>query len=720
MREDLIAQLATWRGLGEAYYDYRGELRRFDTATKAAILRAMGVRVDEDAALLAELGALQTADLRALAPPVAASNGAHIGFSINVSAAELGAELLWSVRCEDGAALAGGVSTADCPELWRGELEGSWITRRRFELPPALPPGYHELVLRIAGGAPRSCLLIISPPGCYEPAALGAGLRLWGVAVQLYTVRSRDNWGIGDFADLEAMVRGFAAHGAGFIGLNPLHALASADPDQASPYGASDRRFLNVLYLAVPAVAEFATCAEARARVAEPSFQGRLAALRAAALVDYRGVAAVKFEILRLLHAEFRARHIAVSSARALEFAAFVAAGGIGLERYARFEALDGHLHATQGVPSGWMNWPAPFRDPAGAAVERFAAEHREEVEFFVYLQWLAQTQLSAAQTLAHGLGMPVGLYGDYAVGASAAGAEVWSNPGNFRLGAEIGAPPDPIALKGQGWGIPPQDPAAMRAERFAAFRGVIRENMRRYGALRLDHVMSLFRLWWVPGGGSPADGCYVHYPLHELMMILALESARERCLVVGEDLGVVSDEVREAMTQYGLYRYKVMIFEKDGDRFRRPEEYPQRALATVSTHDMPTIHSYWDGLDIELRERLNLYPDAAMLAQVRAERAADRAALGDALAAVGEPGSGGPFTPALALGMHRYLAGSSAALVAVQIEDLLGMVDPVNVPGTHTEYPNWRRKLDTSLEQIFARADLTEALGAIDRARRR
>lgn len=259
-----------------------------------------------------------------------------------------------------------------------------------------------------------------------------------------------------------------------------------------------------------------------------------------------------------------------------------------------------------------------------------------------------------------------------------------------------------------------------MRAERFAAFRGVIRENMRRYGALRLDHVMSLFRLWWVPGGGSPADGCYVHYPLHELMMILALESARERCLVVGEDLGVVSDEVREAMTQYGLYRYKVMIFEKDGDRFRRPEEYPQRALATVSTHDMPTIHSYWDGLDIELRERLNLYPDAAMLAQVRAERAADRAALGDALAALGAPGSGGPFTPALALAMHRYLAGSSAALVAVQIEDLLGMVDPVNVPGTHTEYPNWRRKLDTSLEQIFARADLTEALGAIDRARRR
>lgn len=721
MREDLIAQLAKWRGLGEAYYDYRGELRRFDTATQAAILRAMGVRVDDEAALLAELGALQTADWRALAPPVAASNGAHIGFSINVSAAELGAQLLWSVRCEDGAALAGGVSTADCPELWRGELEGSWITRRRFELPPALPPGYHELELRIAGGAPRSCLLIISPPGCYEPAALGAGLRLWGVAVQLYSVRSRDNWGIGDFADLEAMVRGFAAHGAGFIGLNPLHALASADPDQASPYGASDRRFLNVLYLAVPSVAEFATCAEARARVAEPSFQARLAALRTAALVDYRGVAAVKFEILRLLHADFRARKVAISGARALEFAAFVAAGGIALERYARFEALDGYLHATLGVPSGWMNWPAPFHDPAGAAVERFAAEHREQVDFFLYLQWLAQTQLSAAQALAQRLGMPVGLYGDYAVGASAAGAEVWSDPGNFRLGAEIGAPPDPIALKGQGWGIPPQDPAAMRAQRFGAFRGVIRENMRRYGALRLDHVMSLFRLWWVPGGGSPADGCYVHYPLHELMMILALESARERCLVVGEDLGVVSDEVREAMTHYGLYRYKVMIFEKDGGRFRRPEEYPQRALATVSTHDMPTIHSYWDGLDIDLRARLNLYPDAAMLAQVRAERARDRAALGDALTAAGSATApGGPFTPALALAMHRYLAGSSAALVAVQLEDLLGMIDPVNVPGTYTEYPNWRRKLDTSLEEIFARADLTEALGAIDRARRR
>jgi 4-alpha-glucanotransferase len=222
---------------------------------------------------------------------------------------------------------------------------------------------------------------------------------------------------------------------------------------------------------------------------------------------------------------------------------------------------------------------------------------------------------------------MPIGLYGDYAVGASPSGSETWADRTSYRLGAEIGAPPDPLALKGQGWGLPPQDPQAMVNARLEGFAALIRANMQSYGAMRIDHVMSLFRLWWVPSGQSPTDGAYVHYPLHLLFAIVALESVRHGCLVVGEDLGVVPDEMRRAMPQYGLYHYKVMLFEKVGGRFRRPDEYLPAALATVTTHDLPTLASYWSGADIELRERLNLYPGEEIRCARRGSRRRTRPA---------------------------------------------------------------------------------------------
>ena len=375
------------------------------------------------------------------------------------------------------------------------------------------------------------------------------------------------------------------------------------------------------------------------------------------------------------------------------------------------------------------MNWPEQFHDPAGPAVVQFAADHATEVQFFLYLQWLADTQLTQAQALARALGMPIGLYGDYAVGANASGSECWSDRETYRLGAEIGAPPDPLALKGQGWGIPPPDPQVMERDRLQGFVRLIRANMRYYGALRLDHVMSLFRLWWVAAHRSPLAGAYVHYPVDQLMTIVALESARAQCLVVGEDLGVVPDEMRRAMPQYGVYHYKVVLFEKSGGRFRRPEDYVRQALATVTTHDMPTLRAYWQGLDIDLRERLDLYPSAESLAAVRHERDLDRIALLAALQEQGllppapdEAAQGAfksvPFTPQLAQALHLYLARSNAGLAAVQIDDLLGLSDPVNVPGTSHEYPNWQRKLDADLEAIVTRADLAEELRAIDRMR--
>jgi len=724
MDAELIRQLAALRGLGDAYHDYRGELRYFSLETKSAILEAMGCKLDDAAALGEQIRALEAQRSRNLLPPIAAARGKRIGVDLNITGSQFGSALVWNLKLEDGSSRQGALSTADCPETWRGESAGAWITRRRFELPIDLPPGYHELQAQVGGGPMQSCLLILSEPACYEPPAIAAGGRLWGVAVQLYTVRSRDNWGIGDFQDLGRLIRWLAPLGAGFIGVNPLHALSPAEPERSSPYSASSRHFLNVLYISVPAVPEFSSCDAAQQRMADPEFAARLAQLREAPLVDYKGVADAKFELLKILHSDFHKTQLVHGGARAERFRAFVTAGGDALRKHASFDALDRHLRGSLGTHSGWMSWPHKFHDPSGGALRRYAAEHSTDVEFFVYLQWLAHEQLMQAQGLARELGMPIGIYGDYAVGASASGSETWVDRTSYRLQAEIGAPPDALALNGQGWGIPPPDPLAMQNERLRGFIRLIRANMRYYGALRLDHVMSLFRLWWVPPQMSPLEGAYVHYPVHQLLTVLALESQRNHCLVVGEDLGVVPDEMRVSMPQFGIYHYKVMLFEKNGAVFRKPGEYVRQALATVTTHDMPTLRGYWEGRDIELRTRLKLYPNAQMQAQVARERDEDRVALLAALRAQGlapqRPATvHEPFTSELAQAMHQYLARSSAALASLQIEDLLGMEDPVNVPGTSSEYPNWQRKLSADVEDIALRADLAAALAEIDRARR-
>jgi 4-alpha-glucanotransferase len=720
----LVEKLARLRGIGDAYRDYRGELQHFSLETKTGILRAMGCAVEDSAALAAEIRQLESARARKFLPALVTVRGSRVGFEINVTAREFGATLLWTLKLENGERRGGAVSSADCREVWRGDVEGTWITRRHLDVPVDVPPGYHELELKIGGGSVERCLLISSPAQCFEPSSVVAGSRLWGVAVQLYTLRSEENWGIGDFRDLRSLIRWAAPQGAAFIGLNPLHAMSPAEPARCSPYSASSRHFLNVLYISVPAVPEFEECPAARARLDDPLIAERLARLRECPLVDYEGVAALKFEFLEMLHQDFNDRHLRVVSERGRSFRNFLAAGGEPLRMHARFDALDRHFNRSHGGGAGWLGWPEEYRDVNGKAATRFAAEHPAAVEFFAYLQWLAHEQLLSAQALTIEMGMPIGLYGDYAVGANPSGSETWADQASYSMSAEIGAPPDPLALRGQGWGIPPQDPATMLSQRLQGFIRMIRNNMRYYGALRLDHVMSLCRLWWVPSGFSPRDGAYVHYPLEQLLTVLALESARAHCLVVGEDLGVVPDEMRRAMPEFGLYHYKVLLFEQSDGRFRAPQEYVKRALATVTTHDMPTLLSYWEGRDIELRRLLQLYPSADIEREVVEARTRDREALLTALREQGLQPPGGftatqPFTAELALALHLYLARSAATLVAVQIEDLLGMAEPVNVPGTYTEYPNWQRKVSQTIEAVAARQDLAAQLAAINEARR-
>ena len=724
MLDSLLQQLARQRGIGDAYHNWRGELLHIGQHTKTAILAAMGYATNDARAIEHELHADAVRYMGQLLPPVVVLHPHRTSVTVAVPVDGLGGSLRWTVTLADGNERNGEVHAGSMQEHERRELDGRWQTRRELHLPADLPHGYHALRVELDSGVAASGTLVVAPQQSFEPRVLREGARLWGVAVQLYTLRSPGNWGMGDFADLQRVVRECAGQGAAFIGLNPLHALIPGNPWQFSPYSASSRHFLNVMYIAVEQVPEYARCDAARAHVQRQGFQAELARLRGTAAVDYPGVANAKLPVLRLLFTQFQRDRAAGRLERAGQFAAFIEERGDSLRLHALHDALDERMRAEDGNRWGWPVWPEQYRDPANPAVQAFAQANADLVEFYAWLQWLADTQLGEAQALARSLGMPIGLYGDYAVGVNPSGSETWSDQALYRKGAGVGAPPDALALKGQDWGLPPQDPNVLLAEQYRPFRNLIAANMRHFGALRLDHVMALFRQWWVPAGLGSTDGGYVHYPLDDLMSVLALESERHSCLVVGEDLGTVPPEMSHAMNERAVYSYRVLLFEKRADgSFIAPRDYPRRAIATITTHDLPTLLGYWSASDIELRRVLSLYPSDEIRLQVLEERVRDRHALLAALAAEGlqVPGcdaSPGSYSTRLSRAIHVFLARTAAALVVVQAEDLLGMADPVNVPGTSDEHANWQRKMNRDIGSMFADESVRELLRDVHAAR--
>jgi (1->4)-alpha-D-glucan 1-alpha-D-glucosylmutase len=519
-----------------------------------------------------------------------------------------------------------------------------------------------------------------------------------------------------------------ARNGASTVGINPLHALFPNNPGHASPYSPSSRQFLNVMYLDVEAVAEFAECEAARKKVARSAFQAKLQALRTACLVDYAIVAALKFEILELLFRHFRRQHLESHSAPARAFREYQAERGEELRQFALYQALQDHLDRSNGQPMGWPEWPESLRSPESDEVAAFAAAHLERIEFFQYLQWQAEQQLGAAGRRSHELGLAVGLYQDLAVGVERGGAETWIHKDLYALDARIGCPPDDFNPLGQDWGLPPWVPERLQEAGYAPYIAMLRANMRIAGALRVDHVMGLMRLYWVPPGMKGDQGAYVSYPFRDLLGILVLESQRNQCLIVGEDLGTVPPAVREAMQEFGLLSLRLFYFERNWDtgNFRPPEEYPAQALVAVSTHDLPTLTGFWSGVDLDLRTALNLYPSAELRSAQIESRKQDRTRLLSALQREGilpeglaaDSGGHSAMSSALNQAVHQYIARSPAQIALVQAEDLLGERDQANLPGTTTQYPSWQRKLSLSLEGWEECADISGISHAVMRER--
>lgn len=611
-------------------------------------------------------------------------------------------------------------------------------TRLELPLPGELEPGYYGLSLEVGIGSRLErgeTLLIVAPPRVYSPPFLAQGQRLWGLSLPLYALKSERHWGIGDFSDLREVTDWAGELGAAFVGVNPLHAHSPEEQGDPSPYSPSSRVFRDFLYLDPEAVPEFKDNPAAQALVTSPEIKALQSRVQAAPLVDYPAVYRLKRQILGLLYKKFRERHGPPEhprTARGREFRRFLGDGGLPLLRFGQYCALAETLDCGD-----WHGWPREYQHPENPAVAAFAQENREKIHLHQYLQWLVAAQLEETQTRAREQGLPFTLYQDLALGAE--GAETWAHPHLFARGASLGAPPDAFNPRGQNWGLPPLLPQRLRQEGYRLFIDILRANLPLDGLLRLDHVMGLFRLFWIPQGRGAAEGAYVHYPSRELLAILTLESQRRRTLIIGEDLGTVAPRIRRELARRGILSYRVFYFERTGDQhFKAPEDYPRHAMAAVTTHDLPTLAGYWQGEDIRLKSTLGLYPQDHLAAADTATRAQDRERLLEALGLEEKEvggGSQGPVAQAfqpmgtsapapepppptpygdyeekapgeacpeeVRFGVLEYLARSKAALLEVRLEEIFGVPHQQNLPGTTTQYPNWRRKLPLTLKEM-------------------
>jgi malto-oligosyltrehalose trehalohydrolase/4-alpha-glucanotransferase len=699
-----LQALAERMGISSEYRDARGNLVRTTEQTQRKLLSAMGVRVNDEHEAAAALDALEVESWRQPLPSVRVITAGQERVTVDVVVAADVERLSWQLTLEDGTQQHATVEIGWLELLESRTVDGRDLQRRRVEFDGDIPWGYHQLAIEPGG----QTTLVVTPGTCWLPPELQNRERLWGLAAQLYLLRSAENWGIGDFSDLSRLVRLGASKGADVIGLNPLHALFEDAPEHASPYSPASRLLLNTLNIDLQAIPELKRSAAARRLVESPDFQGRLSACRASRLVDYATVADLKMKAFKVLFADCRA----AAGPRWDAFQAFRRERGAELEQGCLFLALRGHFAHSGEARADWHAWPPEYQSHGSREVASFAREHAEDVELMAWLQWVAEDQLRAAAHTALEQHMRIGLYRDLAVGADRAGAETWANPRTVVSGAQVGAPPDIFNPAGQNWGLPPFNPHALRAEAYRSFIQLIRANMRCAGGLRIDHAMALQQLYWVAQGDTPRDGAYVRYPLEDLVGILALESHRQHCLIVGEDLGTVPEGFRERMASANILSYRVLFFEQDFStgEFISPRDYPFLALAVVGSHDLPTLRGWWMALDIDLKERLGLFPDAREAARQRSVRDRDKHELLKALRRERLlEGESEPSFSALVRAVHGFLARTNSALVMAQLDDITDETEPVNVPATSNEHPNWRRRLSLTLDELSGSARLSD-----------
>ncbi|MFE1285277.1 4-alpha-glucanotransferase [Streptomyces sp. NPDC058751] len=647
-----LSELAELHGVAHAYSPSPGRTVTAPDTALVAVLAALGVDASTPEAVRAALARHEAETAGRLLPPTLVCWG-------GVLPAEVAA-------LPDGTRL--GVTTE------QGE------SRDRAD---GLPPGVHTLHATAPDGRTADAHLVVAPTRLPAPSG-----RVHGLLVQLYSLLSRRSWGMGDLGDLaELTAWAGRALGAGFVQVNPLHAAVPGDPTDPSPYRPSSRRFPDPVHLRVEDVPEY-PYAEDQDRLrtlAERAGRLRDAVLRKGALIDRDAVWDLKREALAMVRA------VPLGPGRQAAYADFLAEEGRALEDHATWCAL-AEVHG-----SDWRNWPVALRDPRSSATARARAELMDRVDFHSRLAWLTEAQLARAQRSARDAGMAVGLVHDLAVGVHPDGADAWAQQEYFAAGMSVGAPPDAFNARGQDWGLPPWRPDRLAASGYAPYRRLLRALLRNAGALRIDHVMGLFRLWWIPAGRPPTEGAYVRHDAEAMLAILVLEASRAGALVIGEDLGTVEPGVREKLRERGVLGTSVLWFERDweGDGLPLPPDaWRADCLATATTHDLPPTAARFTGEHVELRDRLGL-----LAGSLDAERAAAAADVREWLALLSRlgllrgPSGGAPASveEAEIQAVHRFLLRTPARMIGIWLPDAVGDRRPQNLPGTWDEYPNWR-----------------------------
>jgi 4-alpha-glucanotransferase len=673
-----LAELAAAHGVATEFWDWRGQHVRVPRSTVTAVLAALGVPVGTDDEVRAALRARDEAPWRLMVPRVVVTRSGTVR-DVFVHVPH-GSPVEVSVRPEDGS------PPRQLVQVDRyvppRPIDGALVGEATFELPADLPLGWHELHAT-SGDLGACCPVVVTPSFLGLPPSMPDG-PVWGFMTQLYAVRSRASWDHGDLADLRELARWSATDlGAGFVLVNPMHAPSPSPPLEPSPYLPVTRRFVSPLYLRVEDVEEYAALGDvARGQVE------RIAAAQqlwntSGSLLDRDTVWEAKRTALALVHAVPR------SPARQSAYERFRELEGEGLLDFATWCAL-AEVHGGD-----WAHWPEELRDPASPAVAKKRLELAHRVDFYSWLQWLADEQLGAAQEQATAAGMALGIVHDLAVGVHPHGADTWALQDVMAAGVTVGAPPDAFNQQGQDWSQPPWRPDRLAEAGYLPYRDMLRTVLRHAGGVRVDHVLGLFRLWWVPEGRSPQVGTYVRYDHEALIGILALEAHRAGALVVGEDLGTVEPWVRDYLAERGVLGTSILWFEQDWDRGvpLPPESWRELCLASVTTHDLPPTAGYLAGEHVRIRDELGL-----LTRPVEEERridAEERRSWLDLLVARGWLAEGDrDEEQAVIVALHRALAATPSRLLGVALTDAVGDRRAINQPGTDDEYPNWRLPL--------------------------
>jgi 4-alpha-glucanotransferase len=668
--DDSLREAAEKFGIQQEFWDIFRRRHITSPGTNRAILTALGFDCSSEETLRQSLAAREAKEQSHLLPPV-----------LVISENE----------------------PLQLPEKLRG-LDFEVITEQGDRhLNPAfkLPLGYHEL--RVGSATTR---LIVTPDRAWLPA----NEKMAGLGLMLYGMRSDRNWGCGDFHDLRELIDwAVPALRIGFIALNPLHAIHNRRPYNTSPYLPNSIFYRNFIYLDIEAIPGFDRI---RQRFEDGETRAALVFARRSQYVEYETVAALKRRALEMIFDH---------CPPARDCKTWIAHEGDLLRLYATYSALDEHLHAHDPNLWVWPDWPEEYRDPSSPAVAKFAAEHEREILFHGWVQWQIDRQLAAVQAHALKLGMPIGLYHDLALATDSCGSDLWAHRAFFVAGCRVGSPPDDFSPTGQDWSFPPPNNERHRDDGYRLFTESIRKTLRHGGALRIDHVMRLFRLFWIPPGHDATDGAYVHDSPDDVVRILALESVRNKAVIIGEDLGTVEDRVRETLARVGVLSYRLLYFERNNDVFRAPGEYPAQALVSTTTHDLPTVAGFWTAADIAARLRAGAIDQTAFQSQL-SSRAKDKQHLLDALfaanllpAAYERRADQIPeLTGELHYAIMGYLATTPSMLWLVNQEDISKEPDQQNLPGTTAEYPNWSRKIRWSLTDLNTLADAKDCVAML------